>query len=60
MKEGRSLKSVPENSATQIKPRLASLAIVRRERMKTGIIETGTASNIQAVKTKMVSVFMYI
>lgn len=56
VKERRRLKSVPENSGTELKPRLAQ-ATVKRERNKTNIIGTGTASSIQAVKTQMVSVF---
>lgn len=46
VREGHHLKSVPENPDTQLKPS-----------QKTGTIGTGKSSSIQAVKTKVVSVF---
>ena len=56
VKEGRRLKPVPQNVAVQPKPRVIQ-AHLKREQKKTGIIGTGTESNIQVVKTKLVSVF---
>lgn len=55
VKEGRKLKSVPDNVVARPKTRINDYS--KRVRKPMGIVGTGTASNIRVIKTKLVSVF---